>query len=222
MAHHGAALWDRRARLALPCGLNLYGQQGGTGDVMTNGDSKAGFRRPMPLREAMRQARVELAARSDVLVDLKDAELARLEMLNEALEPIFADIPPEIELFDRGLSNGDPPRLWVDMIAHVEMGRDKRTYRLLHDTRFGRQVLAETAEIDTVTAAVTAYIARRLVERERALAGDTEPSARKRPTHDCGRRRRRTTIAVFAIGMAFGVAAGAAGLLLVAAFCGPP
>lgn len=176
----------------------------------------------MPLREAMRQARVELAARSDVLVDLKDAELARLEMLNEALEPIFADISPEIELFDRGLSQGDPPRLWVDMVAHVEMGRDKRTYRLLHDTRCGRQVLAETAEIDAMAAAVTTYIARRLVERERALAGDTGPDARHRLTHGCGRRRRRTTLAVFAIGVAFGAAAGAAGLLLVAALCGPP
>jgi len=55
---------------------------------MTNGDPEAGLRRPTLLKEAMRQARVELAARSDVVVDLQDAELARLEMLNEALEPI--------------------------------------------------------------------------------------------------------------------------------------
>ena len=90
---------------------------------MTGSDFDAGSRRPMRLKEAMRQARVELAARSGVVVDLHDAELARLEMLNEGLDPIFADIPPEIELFDRGLARGDPPRLWIDMIAHVDGAR---------------------------------------------------------------------------------------------------
>jgi hypothetical protein len=152
-----------------------------------------------------------------VLVDLHDAAVARLEMLNEGLEPIFADIPREIELFDRGLARGDPPRLWIDMIAHVEMARDKRTYRFLQDTRFGRQVLAETAEIDTLVAAVTAYVARRLVERERALAGDTELGARDRLIDDIVRRRRGTMQAVFAIGVVVGMATGAASLLAVAA-----
>ena len=185
---------------------------------MTDGGFEAGSRRPMRLKEAMRRARVELAARSGVLVDMHDAEVARLEMLNEGLEPIFADIPREIELFDRGLARGDPPRLWIDMIAHVEMARDKRTYRFLQDTRFGRQVLAETAEIVTLVAAVTAYVARRLVERERALAGDTELGARDRLIDDIvGRRRRRTMRAVFVIGVVVGMATGAASLLAVAA-----
>jgi hypothetical protein len=189
---------------------------------MTDGGFETGSRRPMRLKEAMRQARVDLAARSGVVVDLQDAERARLEMLNDALEPLFADIPREIELFDRGLAKGDPPRLWVDMIAHVEMARDRRTYRFLQDTRFGRQVLAETAGIDTLAAAVTAYVARRLVERERALAGDAELSARDRHVDDIVRRqRRRTTQAVFAMGVVVGMATGAAGLLAVAALCAP-
>src|SRR5215469_6709955 len=99
---------------------------------------------PSPLKEAMRQARIEAAERTSVVVDLRDAEVARLELLNDALDPLFADIPPEVELFDRGISQGDTPRLWLDAVAHVVMGRDKRQYRLLHDTRIGRHVLAES------------------------------------------------------------------------------
>ena len=98
-----------------------------------------------PLKEAVHQARIEAAERTSVVVDLRDAEVARLELLNEALDPLFAEIPPEVELFDRGLSRGDTPRLWIDAIAHIAMGRDKRNYRLLQDTRVGRRVLAEFA-----------------------------------------------------------------------------
>ena len=87
--------------------------------------------------EAMHQARVEAAERTSVVVDLRDAEVARLELLNEALDPLFAEIPPEVDLFDRGVSRGETPRLWIDAVAHVAMGRDKRSYRFLHDSRIG-------------------------------------------------------------------------------------
>ena len=127
-----------------------------------------------PLQEAMHQARVEAAERTSVVVDLRDAEVARLELLNEALDPLFAEIPPEVELFDRGVSRGDTPRLWIDAVAHVAMGRDKRVYRFLHDTRVGRRVLAESHDIPDIVRAVTAYVARRLIERERALDEDPD------------------------------------------------
>jgi hypothetical protein len=125
-----------------------------------------------PLKDALREARIEAAERAGVVVDLRDAELARLELLNEALDPLFAEIPASVDLFDRGISRGDVPRLWIDVIAHVEMGRDKRQYRLLQDTRYGRTVLAESHEIGEINQAVTQYVARRLVEREHALADD--------------------------------------------------
>jgi len=127
---------------------------------------------PNGLKAAVREARIEAAERSAVVVDLRDAELARLELLNEALDPVFKDIPAGVELFDRGVSKGDVPRLWVDVIAHVEMGRDKRQYRFVQDTRYGRAVLAESYDVPGIVQAVTRYVARRLVERERALAGD--------------------------------------------------
>src|SRR5471032_1357442 len=102
---------------------------------------------PNALKAAVREARIEAAERSGVVVDLRDAEQARLELLNEALDPLFAEIPANVELFDRGLSRGDVPRLWVDVIAHIEMGRDKRQYRFVQDTRYGRTVLAETYDV---------------------------------------------------------------------------
>src|SRR6202795_3184795 len=86
---------------------------------------------PQRLRDALRQARLESAERTGVIVDLRDAEIARLEILNEALDPLFAEIPGNVELFDRGAARGAPPRLWIDVVAHVDMGRDKRTYRFV-------------------------------------------------------------------------------------------
>src|ERR1700728_1248646 len=118
------------------------------------------------LKEALHLARVEAADRTSVVVDLRDAEVARLELLNEALDPLFAEVPPEVDLFDRGVSRGETPRLWIDTVAHVVMGRDKRSYRFLHDSRVGRHVLAESHEIPDIVQAVTTYVARRLVERQ--------------------------------------------------------
>jgi hypothetical protein len=143
---------------------------------------------PRRLRDALRQARIEAAERADVVVDLRDAEVARLEILNEALEPVFADIPRDVELFDRGISRGDKPRLWIDIVAHVAMARDKRTYRFVQDTSNGRIVLAESLDAAKVAEAVTDYIARRLVERERAMATTmatvtvTAPASMRKPS----------------------------------------
>ncbi len=130
-------------------------------------------RTPGPeLKSAMRRARVEVAERSAATAELRGAEVARLEMLKEALEPVFAQLPREAEGFDLGLVPGDRPRLFVDMVAYVELDRDRRTFRMVQDTRAGRFVVAESDRIDPVVDAVTVYLGRRMVERERALAGD--------------------------------------------------
>src|SRR3974390_87761 len=150
---------------------------------------------PSQLKEAIHQARVEAAERTNVIVDLRDAELARLELLNEALNPLFADVPPDVDLFDRGVSRGEAPRLWIDAVAHIAMGRDQRLYRFLHDSRIGRRVLAESHEIPDMVQAVTTYVARRLVERQRALEADPDllaPLSNKMVPHYRWRRRWRT------------------------------
>src|ERR1700749_4067512 len=139
-------------------------------EAPVSGPSGADETRPVRLRDALRQARIEAADRTGVVVDLRDAEVARLEILNEALDPLFEEIPDQIDLFDRGVSQGETPRLWLDVVAHVAMGRDKRQYRFVQDTRKGRLVIAESHEVGAIVQAVTDYVARRMVERERAFS----------------------------------------------------
>src|SRR6185437_14385104 len=81
-------------------------------------------------------------------------------------------------------SQGETPRLWIDVVAHVVMGRDKRIYRFVQDTRFGRIVLAESHDANAIVKAVTDYVARRMVEREHALAAPSavvQQKAEKKP-----------------------------------------
>ena len=174
--------------------------------------NKAGSRTPEApnvLKNAVREARIEAAERSAVVVDLRDAEVARLELLDEALDAVFKDIPAGVELFDRGVSKGSVARLWVDVIAHVEMGRDKRQYRFVQDTRYGRAVLAESYEVPEVAVAVTRYVARRLVERERALADDaaSQQSVTQKIYRLERSRRRWRAIRTFVYGLIVGIAA---------------
>src|SRR5246500_3500310 len=138
-------------------------------EAPSTGSNPASEPRPIRLRDALHKARIEAADRTGVVVDLRDAEVARLEILNEALDPLFAEIPDSVDLFDRGISQGDAPRLWIDVVAHVLMGRDKRIYRFVQDTRFGRIVIAESHDVAAIVDAVTDYVARRMIERERAL-----------------------------------------------------
>lgn len=159
---------------------------------------------PQPLKEAVREARIAAAERTGIVVDLRDAALARLEALNEALDPVFKEVPAEVVLFDRALSRGDIPRLWIDAVAFVEMGRDKRQYRFLQDTRFGRIVLSESPDVAETARAVTRYLAGRMVERERALSGDAEFAAREaRAARKAKSRQRRRVFGGFLLGILF-------------------
>lgn len=170
-------------------------------------DAGAAGEASSPLQQAVHQARIEAAERTGVVVDLRDAEWARLELLNDALDPLFAEIPPDVDLFDRGVTRGETPRLWIDAVAHVAMGRDKRVYRFLHDTRVGRRVLAESHEIDDIVQAVTTYVARRIVERQRALDEDPEFIQRvAKSAADRERSRRRwRAIGAFVFGFFLGL-----------------
>jgi hypothetical protein len=170
-------------------------------DAQNAGNTALSQSRPIRLRDALRQARIEAADRTGVVVDLRDAEVARLEILNEALDPLFAQIPEQVDLFDRGISQGDTPRLWIDVVAHVLMGRDKRIYRFVQDTRFGRIVLAESHDAAAIVDAVTDYVARRMVEREHALVATpvAQPAVVAKP--------RRSRFWIFALGFVLGALA---------------
>lgn len=176
----------------------------------------AGKPSPVRLRDALRKARIEAADRTGVVVDLRDAEVARLEILHEALDSLFSEIPPEVDLFDRGISQGDTPRLWIDSVAHIAMGRDKRIYRFTQDTRFGRIVIAESHDIPVMVDAVTDYIARRLIEREHAMVvtpaqpvapAPTPVSAASVAAAVAAPAKRRSAVWTFAFGFAAGLAA---------------
>jgi len=178
-----------------------------------NSGNEARDMRPTRLRDALRQARIEAADRTGVVVELRDAEVARLEILNEALDSLFAEVPEQIDLFDRGVSQGETPRLWIDVVAHVVMGRDKRIYRFVQDTRFGRIVIAESHDVPVIVDAVTGYVARRMIEREHAMVATPvdEPVVEKKP--------RRRGFGMFVLGFVLGAVA-LFGLALYAALRG--
>ena len=178
-----------------------------------NTGSEARDMRPTRLRDALRQARIEAADRTGVVVELRDAEVARLEILNEALDPLFAQVPEQVDMFDRGVSQGETPRLWIDVVAHVVMGRDKRIYRFVQDTRFGRIVIAESHDVPVIVDAVTGYVARRMIEREHAMVATPvdEPVVEKKP--------RRRGFGMFVLGFLLGAVA-LFGLALYAALRG--
>lgn len=139
-------------------------------DIAPEGDARS-------LRGAIRKARLSQADRIDVIVDLREAELARLELLFDELQPVFDEMPEQYDQFECALVPGDTPRLWLDMLAYVAMGADKRTYRLVKDRREGRHVLHECADVSDMADHVTEYLAHKVIERERALESIDLPEA---------------------------------------------
>jgi hypothetical protein len=151
------------------------------------------------LRDAIRKVRTAETERSDVVVELRDAERARLELLADELKSVFAEVPAEDEQFLFTVAQGTPPRLWIDMTSFVVMGRDRRTYRFLKDTRLGRTIILETAKLDDMADTITHYVAERIIERERAIEGDW---LIKRVMRDEASRRREAREAVAAVAQA--------------------
>lgn len=133
---------------------------------------ESGRRRVVDLKHAIREVRIAQSERNDVVADLSEAEQARLELLSEALESVSADLPPGQDQLLIGILPGKPPRFWVDATSFVMMGRDKRQYQFVKDTRLGRTALAESASLEVIADAVTRYVAERVVEREQAMESD--------------------------------------------------
>jgi len=178
---------------------------------------------PPDLAAAIRQARVENAERSEAIADLREIEMARLALLESELKPVISQAPPEVDMFDLALARGDHPRLFVDMIAFVDMGHDRRTYRFHQDTRNGRVLIAESQSTVAIAAAVANYLARRLIERERALAssrGEGEPPQADNKTPDVDATGPRAW--PLASGSARAARAHAGGAIESAADLGPP
>jgi hypothetical protein len=144
--------------------------------MKNSGDNAPLEETPRKLSDAVRDVKNALADRDDVVVDMREAHRMRLDLIAAELAPVFADVPAEIDSFDFAVSSGLQPRLWIDAVSHVAMGRDRRTYRFLKDTRIGRVVLAESTDMKPVVDQVTRYVAERVVERQRLLEGLSEPA----------------------------------------------
>lgn len=139
------------------------------------------------LQRALREVRIAHAERNDGVVELREAEQARLELLSEALEGVFDDLPQDNEQLLLGVLPGQPPRFWVDATSFVMMARDKRHYQFAKDTRLGRTVLAESVSVEAIADAVTRYVAERIVEREQLIETDWL-------THTIRKRRNGTAV----------------------------
>jgi hypothetical protein len=133
------------------------------------------------LAAEIRQARVENAERAEAIADLREIEMGRLALLESALKPVVGQTPPGVDMFDLALAQGAHPRLFIDMIAFIDMAHDRRTYRFHQDTRNGRVLIAENQSVDAIAATVARYVARRLIERERALASDRRDAGADAP-----------------------------------------
>lgn len=156
-----------------------------------NAEQQSGSR----LAEAIRDVKNAVADRDDVVIDIREAQRTRLELLADDLKPVFADVDEDDERFDFAISAGAQPRLWIDSVAHVTMGRDRRTYRFLRDTRLGRVVLSESSDIKKVADQVTRYIAERVIERRRMLEGEVTPlDPRLYASQDDGREKKGSSV----------------------------
>lgn len=175
------------------------------------------------LSDAIRDVKNATADRTDVVVDLREAHRMRLELLAAELEPVFADVPKDIDNFDFAISSGLQPRLWIDAVSHVALGRDRRTFRFVRDTRIGRVVLAETTDTKRVADQVTRYIAERIVERQQMMDGGAElalPSFARDPVAEAEPPLRpiaRPIWPSFLSGFGLLVAGAVAGIALMAA-----
>jgi hypothetical protein len=173
------------------------------------------------LSDAIREARNAAAEREDVVVEMREAQRMRLEMLGAELKPLFDDVPADVDIFDFALSSGLQPRLWIDAVSHITMGRDRRTYRFLKDTRLGRVVLAESTDMKPVADQVGRYVADRMIERQRAMEGEVK-AARKNGADASASAvapyaKEKDGFRSFMIGLLLVLAGAAAGLIAVGA-----
>ena len=134
------------------------------------------------LDDAIREVKIAAADRGDVVVELREAARARLELLADALEETIASIPADDDQFDFAISSGQNPRLFIDATTHVGLTRDRMTYRMARDTRQGRVIMGESRDIKTIADLVTRHVAERVVERQRMMDGDVVSVPRVRET----------------------------------------
>lgn len=176
------------------------------------------------LREAIRKVQLGEVERSDVVVELQDTERARLDMLADEMKDVFKEIPEDDDQFTLQIAAGSTPRFWIDATSHVVVAGDRRTYRFVKDTRLGRTVILETAEIDDMADCLTEYIAERILEREKALEGDWLNNRLREAAGNSAQEsadKRKFSWPAFGVSFLAGMAVGAVVLVGYAWFANP-
>jgi len=161
------------------------------------------------LSEAIRKARLEEAEHLDRTADLRDSEIARLELLKADLETVFAELPPHDDRFNLALVPSRPARLWIDLFTYAAIDEASGAYLFVRNSEEGRRTLYSSTNVADMADRITRYVAREIVRRERleaalAEAPRIEPLTAPRPSGI----NLSVVIAAFAIGLL----AGAAGL----------
>src|SRR5215475_13254264 len=161
------------------------------------------------LREAIRTARLEEAEHLDRTADLRDSEIARLELLKADLETVFAELPPHDDRFNLALVPSRPARLWVDLFTYAAIDDASGAYLFVRNSEEGRRTLYSSTNVADMADRITRYVAREIVRRERleaalAEAPCIEPLTAPRPSG--------INLSVVVAAFATGLLAGAAGL----------
>lgn len=152
------------------------------------------------LDQAIRRARLAEAAHFDAIVDIRDAATLRLQVLLDTLRPVLTGRQDTAGFIELSLVPGYPPRLWVDLVSYVVMAPDARSYRFQRDTPGGHEVLFETPDRAEAVEKIVTYVAHRLVERHRVMAGASKDGPPAVPAYSTA-----TLILAWVSGLAMGV-----------------
>jgi len=80
-------------------------------------------------------------------------KFARLDILNEALDPLFLQVPELIECSIAASARARRRDCGIDAVAPCVMGATSASIASVQDTRFGRTVLAESHEVSAIVEA---------------------------------------------------------------------
>ncbi len=155
------------------------------------------------LHEAIRKARLEEAEQLDRTADLRDGEIARLELLKSELEMVFAELPSQDDRFNLTLVPSRPARLWIDLFTYAAIEEGSGAYLFVRNSENGRRTLFSSTHVADMADRITRYMAREIVRRERLEAALMEPSRSARADSSFGAGM-GIVIAAFMIGLLTG------------------
>ena len=111
----------------------------------------------------------QVPAHVEPLLDgIHDAQMLRLLVLKDDLEPIIASMWKPDLFFDLQIAPSESPRLWLDLVSSVVMAPDPRTYRLIQETD-DREILFETRDRAEMAERICQYMAHGPVAQARHM-----------------------------------------------------